>query len=362
LKNNVQPLSRHEFKKILIIKPSSLGDVVRCLPILYGLRQRFPQAWISWLLRPDCAVLLKTSRQLNEIIEFDRKSYGRIGRNWSVTRDFVGFLTDLRNRRFDLVLDLQGLFRSGFISFYTHAGVRLGFSNARELAWCFYSHRIKMLRTKEHIVESYWRFADSLGFGDQEKVFELPNDPSDQQFVHNLLQKQGINTDSPYAVLLPGGSTPLKRWPEQFFAELALTLQKKYDVASVLLGHGDEEYRTASQIARLGTDRVCNLVNQTNLLQTVAVLKKAALVVGNDSGPLHIAAALDAPTIGLYGPTDPTVVGPYGRRQKVIDADPDTPRTARYSRSPRHRIENIPVSRVVAAATAFLDGKTSFSE
>jgi heptosyltransferase I len=344
----MQDIKNKEFKRILILKPSSLGDVVRCLPILHGLREKYPNARISWLLRPDCAELLKTSTLLNEIIEFDRKYYGKIGRNLAATRSFAKFLTRIARQSFDLVLDLQGLFRSGFISFCTAAKIRMGFANAREFAPCFYTHRIVSNSRREHIVDSYWRFAHALGFGHLRKVFDLPILSSDQEYAHNLLKNNDINDNSPYFVLLPGGSSPLKRWPPQLFAALANHIEKRYDIPVVLLGYGDEEYRLASQIADQADNRVCNLVNKTSLLQSVAVLKSAALVVGNDSGPLHIAAALDIPVIGLYGPTDPAVVGPYGRRQAVIDPDPNLPRTKRYSQSQSHRIENISVDRVMA--------------
>jgi heptosyltransferase I len=343
----MQDINNKEFKRILILKPSSLGDVVRCLPILHGLRNKYPNARISWLLRPDCAELLKTSAVLDEIIEFDRKYYGKIGRNLAATHSFAKFLTRIARQGFDLVLDLQGLFRSGFISFCTASKIRMGFANAREFASCFYTHRIVSSNQREHIVESYWRFAHALGFGHLPKVFDLPILPSDHEFAHNLLKNNNINKNTPYLVFLHGGSSPLKRWPPKLFAALANKVEKRYDIPVVLLGYGEEEYRLASQIADQADKRVCNLVNKTSLLQSVAVLKSAALVVGNDSGPLHIAAALDIPVIGLYGPTDPAIVGPYGRRQTVIDPDPDLPRSRRYSQSQSHRIENISVDRVM---------------
>ena len=162
------------FRNILIIKPSSLGDVVRCLPILHGLRWRYPQARISWLLRPDCAALLQGHPQLDEIIEFDRRRFGRILQSWTAAREFLTFLGDLHGRHFDLVLDLQGLFRSGFFTLATAAPVRLGFAHAREFAGAFYTRRVRIPYQPEHIVDSYWRFAHLLGFGHLRKDFTLP--------------------------------------------------------------------------------------------------------------------------------------------------------------------------------------------
>jgi len=347
--NPKSKIQNPKFKKVLIIKPSSLGDVVHCLPILSGLRSHYPGSHISWLLRPDCAEILKSSPHLDQIIPFDRKHYGNISWNLTAARDFIRFLKDLRSQKFDLVLDLQGLFRSAFIAYCTAAPTRLGFARARECAALFYTHRITTPNQPEHIVDSYWRFAQYLGFGHHPKNFNLHLGPKLEQESKDLLNQNQFTADTPYAVLLIGGTSAKKRWPPSRFAELAHILHQKYQLTSVLLGAGAAESHAAQQLLQHAPNQkiIINLIDQTSLLQTAALIKHARLVVGNDSGPLHIAAALSVPLVGLYGPTNPAVVGPYGQLDSVVLAAPDLPQNQRYSSQKKHQIENISLQNVV---------------
>lgn len=336
------------FRNILIIKPSSLGDVVRAFPIFNSLRFRFPQARISWLIRPDCAGILHNLTGLDEILEFDRKRFSRIGRSVAVTRDFICFLKHLRQKKFDLVLDLQGLFRSGFISWQTKAQTRIGLANARELAPIFYTHKVPVC-PGEHIVDSLWHVAEELGMGDDKKVFQLAIDPDSQKSARELLTQTGLPPDKNYVALLIGGTEAAKRWPIEQFARLADGLRDRHNLASVLLGHGQVEGALAQEIVQASQSKVANLVGQTNLQQLLAVLNSAQLVVGNDSGPLHLAAALEVDLISLYGPTNPAVVGPFGHLDSVIEAGKGVPRQGRYSKHPAHRIEAISLEEVTDA-------------
>ena len=344
-------LDRVAFGRVLLIKPSSLGDVVRCLPVLHGLRERYPRARLSWLVRPDCAAIVRGLRGLDEVIEFDRRRYGRVGVSVAAAGEFVGFAKGLRARGFDLVLDLQGLFRSGFLAWATGAGVRLGFgrrrrgfTGARELAWVFYTHRLAAPGRVEHAVESYWRFAEALGFGARPKRFDLEVDEGAAGGAREMLRGQGVSEGVRYGVLLIGGSERAKWWPGERYGQLARVLKERQGTVSVLLGAGPEEEAAAEEMARAAG--VVSLVGKTTLAEAVAVLRGARWVVGNDSGLLHVAAALHRPVVGLYGPTDPLVVGPYGERVAVVEAGAGLARRGRYSREPGHRMENITVEEV----------------
>ena len=339
-------LDRNNFQNVLIVKPSSLGDVVRCLPVLSGLRRHFNQGHIAWLARPDCAALLECTSGLDEIIHFDRKRYGKIAYNPAAAREFINFLRHIRSKRFDLILDLQGLFRSGFISYCSGASVRLGFANAREFAQHFYTHRIAVGTQPEHIVDSYWRFATALGFGHLNKRFEFNPDSTDSDVLQSLLSPD-YNSTMQIAVLLIGGAHAVKRWPTDSFAQLAAQLHQRYNLTAVLLGAGDQEAQLAQQLATQATTPVVDLVNRTNMQQLKTIINNAKLVIGNDSGPLHVAAALARPVVGLYGPTDPTVVGPYGPRAAVVQAGAQYPRLGRYSRRPEHQMTNITLEQVL---------------
>ena len=319
---------------------------MRTLPILAGLDQRYPEARISWLVRPDCAGVLENSPHLDEIILFDRKHYGRIGRSVLATRDFIRFCHTLRRKKFDLVLDLQGLFRSAFMSLCTFAPVRLGFAHAREFAPCFYTHRVVIARPTKHVVESYWEFAKRLGFGHVTKHFDVVIDENSRQSAFAILEKCGVSLDEDYFVFLIGGTEAAKQWPMEQFARLAEACTTRYDRLVVLLGAGAGEAALAEKVLRHSRVEIINLVNQTHLKEAIAILQQAFLVVGNDSGPLHIAAALDKPTVGLYGPTNPLVVGPYGQMDGVVQAGERLKRNGRYSNHELHRIENITLEQV----------------
>lgn len=322
---------------------------MRTLPILAGLDQRYPRARISWLVRPDCAGVLENSAHLDEILLFDRKHYGRIGRSILATRDFIRFCHILRRKEFDLVLDLQGLFRSAFISLCTLAPVRLGFAHAREFASCFYTHRVSISRSTEHVVESYWEFAKRLGFGQASKHFDVAIDEKTRQSALDLLEKNGVTPEQDYFVFLIGGTEAAKQWPMERFARLADACKKRYDRAVVLLGAGAGETALAEKVLRHSRVEVINLVNQTRLQEAIAILQQALVVVGNDSGPLHLAAALDKPTVGLYGPTNPRVVGPYGQMDGVVQVGKTLQRQGRYSHHEQHQMENITLEQVEEA-------------
>ena len=308
--------------KILLIKPSAIGDVVHTLPILKLVRDRWPSAHIAWLLTPSCAGLLQGHPLLSEVILFDRR---RFGRGWRSAKSLLGltsFTVDLRRANFDLVLDLQGLFRSGWLAWQTRAAVRVGFANAREMAPVFYTHRVEVGDGDQHAIERYLKLARAVGC-EGEASFEFIADESDRQSV-----RQKIGHDRPYAVLLPGTNWPTKRWPVERFAALAWALRERLGLESVVAGG-------AGDIALGERIGVLNLAGKTSLRELVALLEGAQLVVANDSGPMHIAAALGRPLVAVFGPTNPLRTGPYGRMDSVVRLD--MPCSPCYSRRCSHQ-------------------------
>ena len=310
-------------QRILIIKPSAIGDVVHTLPILNLLRRRWPDSHIAWLVTPACAGLLDGHPQLNEVIRFERKAYGRGWRSPSVALDLLRFTRGLRDRRFDLVLDLQGLFRSGWLAAATRAPVRVGFANARELAPLFYTHRVPVGPPEQHAIERYLTLAEAVGCPRGLVEFVFPTDDADRRHVAGLLPSER------YALLLPGTNWATKRWPVERFAALVRPLKERFGLESVVAG-GPDVAELAEQISG-----ATNLVGRTNLRQLVALLERAALVVANDSGPMHVAAALGRPLVTPFGPTNPIRTGPYRRMETVIRLD--IPCSPCYSRRCSHQ-------------------------
>ncbi|MBN1437276.1 MAG: lipopolysaccharide heptosyltransferase II [Sedimentisphaerales bacterium] len=342
------PIKDWPFRNILIVKPSSLGDVARCLDILQALRQRYPQAYISWLIRPDCAGILPAPPALNEKIIFDRKRLGKMFYNPFALKDFFKLVFKLRRSGFDLVLDFQDLFRSGFLSFCTKAPLRIGYANNREFAGRFYNHRVTVPEEPEHVVDSYWRIVEPLHVKPGEIQTTANSVINTDRSALKTLSQIPLEKQK-YLALLIGGTEPAKQWPPESFAELADSVNKRYHIQVVLLGAGKAEAQAAEQLCQHAKNSVINLVGKTDMKQLVDLLLNAKLVLGNDSGPLHIAAAYKVPVIGLYGPTNPVVVGPYGQIDSVVEAGKNVNRQGRYSKAPQHAMTNITVAEVLQA-------------
>jgi len=309
-------------QRILIIKPSAIGDVVHALPVLGLLRRRWPDAQISWLVAPPCAALLEGHPDVHEVIRFERRRFGRGWWNPASLVDLARFAAGLRRRRFDLVIDLQGLSRSSLMAWKTAAPVRIGFSNAREWGWMLYTHRVQTT-WEPHAVERYLKVAQALGCDPGPLEFKFTVSSAARESAARLLGET-LPGGKPYAVLFPGATWRTKRWPVENFAALVGPLRERLGLETVVAG-GRQDMELAGRIA------APNLAGRTDLAQLVALLEGASLVIANDSGPMHIAAALGRPLVALFGPTNAVRTGPFGRMDSVISLDiPCRPCYARH--------------------------------
>jgi len=314
-----------DIQNVLIIKPSAIGDVVHTLPVLGLLRERFPSARISWLVTPACAGLLDGHPMLHEVIRFDRKGFGSGWKKPAKLIELARFTNELAERKFDLVLDLQGLLRSGWLARATGAAVRVGFANAREFAPVFYTHRVPIDGVDQHAIDRYLKLAAAVGCRVSEKVeFPFATDDTDRRSVTDMLGETGA-----FAVLLPGTNWATKRWPASYFAALVEPLRARHGLRTVLAGGTD----VAALSEQIPVD--LNLAGRTTLRQLTALLERATVVVANDSGPMHIAAALGRPLVTLFGPTNPVRTGPFGRPDTVLRLN--LPCSPCYSRRCSHQ-------------------------
>ncbi|MBP7933263.1 MAG: lipopolysaccharide heptosyltransferase I [Phycisphaerae bacterium] len=313
-------LDHHHFRRILIIKPSSLGDVIHALPVLSGLRRRFPEARISWLVSTSCMGLIEGHPELDELIPFDRRRYGKVGRSWKATREFARFALDLRARRFDLVLDLQGLFRSGFFAWISGAGLRMGFTSTREFGWIFHTHRVYVPPRDLHAVERNLLFARRLGLAEEPVRFTLPVQEEARAAVAAMLDPHGIRSGQGYALIAPGTRWETKVWPVEYFAAVARYVRLNHSLPVVLAGAPDE-LGIADRVQELAGEPVANLAGRTSLQQMVALVDRAAVAIMNDTGPMHLAVALGRPLVAVYGPTNAVRTGPYRRPESVARLD-----------------------------------------
>ncbi|MDP9174115.1 MAG: lipopolysaccharide heptosyltransferase I [Planctomycetota bacterium] len=311
-------------RRVLIIKPSAIGDVVHALPVLPRLRKLWPSASITWMATPPCAALVQNHPLIDDVIIFQRKRFGRVFYNPGAMLELVGLVRQLRRRRFDLVIDLQGLFRSAWVARATGAPHRIGFAGAREGAPVFYTRLVECSQENDHAVERYLKVASALGCDGGPIEFTFAVDDADRQFAAAL-----VPAGSRYAVFLPGANWGTKRWPVEKFAGLVEPLKKQFGLDVVVAG------ARADSILAQQIPGTINLTGKTNLRQMVALLERAELVVANDTGPMHMAAALKRPLVAPYGPTSPRRTGPFGRMDSVIRLD--IPCSPCFSRTCSHQ-------------------------
>lgn len=296
-------------RNILLIKPSSIGDVVHTLPVWKLLHTAYPQAQITWLIAPACQGMVQGLPGLKTLL-FERKRWGQAWKSLAAARELLTFQSDLRRQQFDLVLDVQGLFRSGWFTHCTKAPTRVGFANAREMAWMFYTHRVPIQTMEQHAVQRYLKLLEAIGCPTGPIEFDFPVTPADEQAVQTLLGDVG-----PFAVLCPGANWLTKRWPIEHFAQLVTPVRERFGLATLIVG-GPGDFPLGQQIPNAS-----NLCGKTTLMQLVALMRRASLVITNDSGPMHIAAALNRPLVSLFGPTNPIRTGPFGHADSVLRSD-----------------------------------------
>ncbi len=313
-------LATRDFERILLIKPSSLGDVIHALPVLHGLRRRYPGARIDWLISSSLSSLLEGHPDISNLILFDRRRLGGAWRSLSAARELIGFLRRLRAPRYDLVVDLQGLFRTGFFAWATRAAVRIGFSEAREGGAHFYTHRLPPHPHNTHAVDRNWSAARALGFADLPIEFNLALTDVERNHARRVLAESGLSPSRRPVVVLPTARWETKVWLPQRFAEVIDDLQQHGDLACVLLGTADER-EVCSRIAKLCRRPPINLAGKTPLRTLAAILEQAVHVLGHDSGPMHVAVALGRPVTCIVGPTNPARTGPYRRADAVLRLD-----------------------------------------
>ncbi|MGH7833603.1 MAG: glycosyltransferase family 9 protein [Candidatus Binatia bacterium] len=306
-------------RRLLLVKPSSFGDIVNALPALSALRHGWPETAIDWIVKPQWAPLLKNHPMLHEVLPFP----GNL-------REWRQIIAELRRRAYDMVIDLQGLFRTGFLGVVSGSRARAGFAEGREGSGWLYTHPVPTSGASVHVVERNLEVIRALGIPtDGVRNFTLAQDPEAEEWVERSWAQEQIKADEIVCLVHPGTRRETKLWPVERFAALLDRLTATPNYRVVLIG-GDEE---RNQFARSGSEaraRSIDLMGRTTLPQLVALTRRATVLVTNDSGPMHLAAALGIPVVALFGPTDPRRVGPYGGGHTVLRKDVDCSRCSRH--------------------------------
>jgi heptosyltransferase-1 len=300
--------------KILILKPSSLGDVVHALPVLRLLKLHLPKSEIFWWLESSLVPLLEDDPDLTGVFSFQRKSRSALG-NWP---QLFHTTLAMRSEKFDWAIDLQGLARSGFFTWLANAETSIGLDNeregAREGARLYYDVLTPRSPPGTHAVDRYLAVLPKLGVPVHDRFQWLPERP---QIAAAVRQKWRPDS-ARWIVLLPGARWDNKRWPVEYFAELVKKLSPlSPDLRFAILGGGADR-ALGKAIAEANPGRCLDLTGQTSLPEMIEWVRLGELVITNDTGPMHIAAALRKPVVALFGPTDPAGTGPYGQRKNVL--------------------------------------------
>jgi lipopolysaccharide heptosyltransferase I len=300
--------------KILLLKPSSLGDVVQALPVLRLLKLHFPDSHLFWWIESSLAPLLEADPDLAGLLRFERQRWAR-PTGWP---DLFASLRDLRARQFDWVIDLQGLARSALFGWLANSGLFVGLDNpgegGRDGARAFYDLRPPRCAPGTHAVDRYLAVLPLLGVPVHDRFQWLPERPPVAAAVRAKWNADGAR----WLVLLPGARWTTKRWPAEHFAELVRGVASDFaDLRFVILG-SRAEAALAQPIAAACPERVLDLTGQTSLPEMVEWLRLSQLVVTNDTGPMHVAAALGKPVVALFGPTNPASTGPYRQVRSVL--------------------------------------------
>lgn len=290
--------------KILIIKPSALGDIIHSLPFLAALHKRYPEAEIHWVVAKGLHTFLEDHPLIDRLWIMDKEGWKKIDRFRRTLAEINAFRKGLRNEHFDISVDLSGLLRSGLITWAAGATYRLGFSDSDEGSPFFYTHKI-VGGEQIHAIDRYLKLAELLDCDTSQIVYPFPPLPDVSELSASLPDK--------FCIIAPSAGKKANRWPAKRFGQLAASLS----LPSVVIS-SPADRDIVEEVVAASKGKAINFAGRTGLKELVSLIAKARFFVCNDTGPMHIAAALDVPVYALFGPANPIRTGPYGDSHTII--------------------------------------------
>jgi heptosyltransferase I len=328
-----------EAPRILIVRLSAIGDVIQSVPIACALREKFPQAFIAWAVAGRTASLLEGHRAIDQVIQLQR--------GWLKSPRGVWRLRQhLRELKFDIALEAQGLMKAAILAWLSGSRRRIGFGKpwGREFSpWM----NTEVVDTPDmHAVERNLALLRQLGIESPKVAFDLPEREEDRQAAERIIA-------IPFAIINPGAGWPSKLWPTGRFAAVAEYLGKKWSLPTLVVWAGNEEKRMADEIAAHAGGHA-QVAPNTSLTELASLARRAKLFLGSDTGPLHLAAAVGTPCVGLYGPWPAKIHGPYGAQHIALQkAFFDGP-THKKRTAPKEIMEAIQIEDVCEACDTIL--------
>ena len=330
--------------RILIVRLSAIGDAIQSMPVACALRERFPEAFLAWAVESRTAALLRGHEALNELIELPRGWLKSPSEVWRLRRK-------LREMHFDVTIDVQSLTKSAVLARLSGARRRIGFGNpgGRELSKWFNNERIDPKAT--HVVDRYLELLRPLGIESPTVRFQVPEREEDCKTAEDIIRQLGLALNSPdtgaivpiassgadipvcqeihgvygrqeclphcFAIINPGAGWPSKLWPADRYAAVARHLGEARRIPTLVVWAGQAEKTLAEQIVQAGGPSA-RISPPTSLPELAALARRAKLFLGADTGPLHLAAAVGTPCVGLYGPWPAARHGPYGPKNIAL--------------------------------------------
>ena len=306
--------------KILIVKLSAIGDVIHTLPALNAVRKQYPDAHITWLVEEAAADLVVGHRALDRVIVSKRKRWLKNLHRAETLSDICKFLRELRDTRYDLILDFQGLLKSGIPIALAKGGRKIGFDKGMEHmehSYIFLNERIPPVNMDNHALLRSLMLINALGIKSKEIEYKIPVSNHTRSITDELLKLHGIKNPGILVAINPVAKWKTKLWDNRKFALLADRLIEKYN-ASVIFTGSQSDRSTIENIMSCMSQSAVNLAGETSLKTLAALYEKTKFLISTDTGPTHMAAAVGTPVIALFGPTAPWRTGPFGSEHKIL--------------------------------------------
>lgn len=309
--------------RFLIVRLSSIGDILHCTPVARVLKTALPDCHITWVVGEIPADMLRTNPYLDELYIWPRERWeqhlrrGEFAPAWQLWQKLC---QDLQARKFDIVLDIHGQFLSGLITFASKAPRRIGMSNTRELNSLFMSEIAPSSPLDVHVIPQYLSVLKPLGITAADYAMTLHLPAESITFANTFLSNHGMNPQDRIIAFNPGTTWQAKNWPAEYYAAAIKALQPS---GFILLCGGPADQALGESIKQHSGVPLINAIGQTSLLQLAALISRCTVLVTGDTGPLHMAIALGIPTVSIFGPTDPNRFGPLTAEHVVLEEQLD---------------------------------------
>ncbi len=346
-----------KFNNILIIKLSSIGDVVHALPFLEVLKISYPDSRIDWLIEEEASQVISGHPAINRVIISKRKAWEKEILNplkfTKVFSEAVGFYKELRSSSYDIVVDLQGLFRSGFLTALSRGKRKIGMSGGREGASFFLKEPAVSVDYDQHAINRYLNVASYLDCKTVRFKGEIPVFEQDKKLADGVL---GPDTENNSIIAInPMAKWKTKLWEPNKFSELASGLQKDLNCRIIFTGSGQDRAIIDEMIKHMGNAAgPVNLAGLTSLKELACLYSRCSVLICTDTGPMHIAAAMGCSVVALFGPTAPLRTGPYGTGHRVIRSGIDCSPCFKKECDDTKCMKDITVDEVFAAVSGLI--------